>query len=345
MQIFKKLLGFIAANILVIFVFTMAFAQPSAVRPLLKTAKAGDYDTLILGQSNAETSVDPFLLSDLCDCNAFNLSRRLQPMVNQYYLLQEANKYGQYKTIILDLDISYWTEDHNGRAGTDCNLLFRLTGRRQAEYIRKILLDDNFTNAFFDYSLTPSQIPAMLKKVPMQLRTKCSSDYILGKESSIAYYNQITGITKNYKYIGRGFRYGIQQRNTLHPPYTFKVKDVKEENLEAFDDIVRYCNTQNIKLICIASAVPPYRLLTDNIDTIHNYFEEICRKYAVPFYDFSYATSQYLPRTDQDYVDLEGHMMGEMAEKQTRLLSYVLKANDPTIFFHKNYAAVLQDFS
>lgn len=65
MQIFKKLLGFIAANILVIFVFTMAFAQPSAVRPLLKTAKAGDYDTLILGQSNAETSVDPFLLSDL----------------------------------------------------------------------------------------------------------------------------------------------------------------------------------------------------------------------------------------------------------------------------------------
>ncbi len=345
MRIFKKLLGFIAANILVIFIFTMAFAQPSAVRPLLKAAKGDDYDTLILGQSNAETSMDPFLLSELCNCNAFNLSRRLQPMINQYYLLQEANKHGQYKTVILDLDISYWTEDHNGRAGTDCNLLFRLTGRRQAEYIRKILLDDNFTNTFFDYSLTPSQIPAMLKKVPVQLRTKCSSDYILGKESSITYYNQIVGITENYKYIGRGFRYGIKQKSTPHTPYTFKESNVKEENLEAFDCIVRYCNAKNIKLICTASAVPPYRLHSDNMDAIHNYFAAICGKYDIPFYDFSYATSQYLPRTDQDYVDLEGHMMGEMAEKQTRLLAHVLKAKDPSICFHNNYASVLKDFS
>ena len=138
MRIFKKLLGFIIVNLIVIVSLTFMLAQPSVLKVLVKEAKNGEYNTLIVGESHGETSYDPYVISDITGSQTINLSRRLMPVVNLSYIMEEANAKGQYKRVILDLDPSYWDDDHKGTFGSDTNLLFRLTGSRWYEYVKNI---------------------------------------------------------------------------------------------------------------------------------------------------------------------------------------------------------------
>ena len=107
MRIFKKLLGFIIVNLIVIVSLTFMLAQPSVLQVLVKEAKNGEYNTLIVGESHGETSYDPYVISDITGSQTINLSRRLMPVVNLSYIMEEAHAKGPYQRVILDLDPSY----------------------------------------------------------------------------------------------------------------------------------------------------------------------------------------------------------------------------------------------
>lgn len=62
------------------------------------------------------------------------------PVVNLSYILEESNIDKHYKRVIMDLDPSYWDDDHKGTFGTDTNLLFRLTGNRWITYVEDAAL-------------------------------------------------------------------------------------------------------------------------------------------------------------------------------------------------------------
>ena len=178
MRTFKKFTGFIIANLLVIVSLTFMLTQPSVLKILMKEAKSGEFDTLIIGESHGETSHDPYLMSDVAGYQVFNLSRRSMPMVNLSYIMEEANANGQYKRVILDLDPSYWDEDHKGTFGSDTNLLFQLTGFRWFDYMKNILMEDNYNNTLADYHLNEKTI----KQIPQNLRYKLNKDYLIGEE-------------------------------------------------------------------------------------------------------------------------------------------------------------------
>ena len=90
--------------------------------------------------------------------------------------IREANVNGQYKRVILDLDPSYWDNDHKGTFGSDTNLLFRLTGNRWVDYIKNILMKDNYNDTFADYNLNT----AMVKRIPQNLKCKLNKAYLSG---------------------------------------------------------------------------------------------------------------------------------------------------------------------
>ena len=194
MRIFKKLLGFIIVNLIVIVSLTFALAQPSVLKVLVKEAKNGEYNTLIVGESHGETSYDPYVISDITGSQTINLSRRLMPVVNLSYIMEEANAKGQYKRVILDLDPSYWDDDHKGTFGTDTNLLCRLTGIRWYEYVKDILIKDNYNDAFADYCLNASTV----NRIPQNLKCKLNMPYLTGNESSIKNTYSIIGINSNF---------------------------------------------------------------------------------------------------------------------------------------------------
>lgn len=339
MQTFKKITGFIIPNVLIIAMMTFLLAQPSSLKVLLKEAKSSKYDTLILGQSHGETSINPFILSTKTDTDTFNLSRRLMPVSNFYFILAEANMKKQYKRVIIDLGASYWVLGHEGNAGTDTNLLWRLSGKNKVYYIGNILLKDNYNEALCDYTLNSNSI----KQMASNIKVKCSQSYIKSEEESIMSIYECMGIGQNFEYRGRGFRYGIQKSGIEWPSWSFDPKEVKDENIATFERIVKYCNDNKIELICIQSALPPYRLERENLGDVHDFFAGLCQKHGVPFYDMNYLKKGYLDRTDDDYVDLDGHMMGKMADRHTEVLADVLNAEDKDMFFYHSYDEVLSN--
>lgn len=338
MRTFKKIVGFIIVNLIVVVSLTFMLAQPSVLKVLLKEAKNEECDTLIIGESHGETGYDPYVISDVTENHVFNLSRRLMPVVNLSYIIEEANANGQYKRVIFDLDASYWDDDHNGTFGSDTNLLFRLTGNRWVDYVKNILAKDNYNVTFADYNLSAS----MVKRIPKNLKCKLNRAYLAGDESSIQNTYSIIGTEGSFEYKGRGFRYGLKKSGVDWPSWDFVESNIKEENVEAFKKIVKYCKDNDIELVCVQSALPPYRLQNENMDEVHKYFTELCDKYSVPFYDLNYLKYEYLSRTDDDYVDLDGHMMGKLADRQSAVLGQILISENKEVFFYDNYDDVLK---
>ena len=103
-----------------------------------------------------------------------------------------------------------------------------------------------------------------------------------------------------------------------------------------------YCRREEIELICTVSAVTPYRLNLERHDQAHEYFTELCGALEIPFYDMNYAKAQYLPRTNEMFVDYEGHMQGDMAVRQSEFLAEVLRAEHPESFFETDYQTLLE---
>ena len=339
MRTFKKIAGFVIVNVLVFVIMSLMLAQPSALKILIKEAQNMEYNTIIIGESHGETGYDPFVLSDETGSEFFNLSRRGMPVVNLSYILEESNIDKHYKQVIMDLDPSYWDDDHKGTFGTDTNLLFRLTGNRWFTYVKDILAKDNYNDAIADYNFCKDNI----KKIPKNIECKFSREYITGEESFMqnTYNSVVLGTTDRYKYLGRGFRYGLKKSGVEWPKFDFSKDNIKQENIDAFKKIVKYCKDNDIELVCVQSALPPYRLQNENMDDVHEYFAELCGEYGVPFYDLNYLKDEYLSRTDDDYVDLDGHMMGELADRQSAVFGQILISKNKKAFFYDNYDDVL----
>ena len=191
-------------NLVVVVSLTFLLAQPSVLKILLKEAKNAECDTLIIGESHGETSYDPYVMSNVTGNQVFNLSRRLMPVANLCYIMEEANVNGQYKRVILDLDPSYWDDDHRGTFGADTNLLFRLTGNRWVDYIKNILVKDNYNDTLTDYYVSTMTV----KRIPQNLKCKLNKAYLTGDESSIQNTYSIIGAVGSFEYKGTGFRYG-----------------------------------------------------------------------------------------------------------------------------------------
>ena len=336
MRTFKKLVLFVLANLLVAWSMTLTLAQPSAVKVLLKEAKGGTYDTLFLGQSHGTMAWNPYIYSSEMGHEALNLNVRLMPLEDVYYILLESDKDRQYDTVILDIDPSYWSDVFTQVGGMDTNLFPHLTGVRQISYLTNVLWDQQWNMALFDYQLTRTGI---LKSANV-LKSKLNLPYMTASVSSLDATYEVIGLTTKYRNAGRGFLYGYHESGIAWPTWKFDASSVREEKIATFEKMVRYCRERNIELVCVQSALPPYRLIHENMDEVHDYFSQLCGAYGVPFIDMNYARG--LSRTDGDYVDLDGHMMGQLADRHTKLLCDILKAEDQEQFFFKTYDEVLE---
>ena len=57
----------------------------------------------------------------------------------------------------------------------------------------------------------------------------------------------------------------------------------------------------------------------------------------------NYVKKEYLGQKNSDFVDEDGHMMGEFSQKHTRVLSEILQSDDPDKFFYTDYQEVLNN--
>ena len=332
-----KILGFIAIFVLSVALLSFLLTPPSGIRVLLKQAKEGDYDVLIMGQSHAECGYNPYIISDGLDVNAVSVARRVTPINNIYYILQEADVDHKYNMVILDIDPYYWVLDQTRDSGSDMNLMPHLTGMRQYHYFREAIWPQRFTMLFCDYMLSGENIA----KIPSCVSAKFDKDYRENNDNAMLAVNRYLKSDTAFTYEGRGFLYGVNRAPDLGwEPFEFN-GTIEQDNLDYLIRIKQYCDDNNIRLICTQSALNPYRLRIQNMGEIHDYFDNMLGSMGIEFYDFNYAKAEYLHRTDEDYVDMDGHMMGGVADRQSNLFVEVMKSENREQFFYNSYEEVL----
>lgn len=335
-----KIIFFIGFNVLVVLGMHFMLAQPSVVDVLINISEEEKTDIVILGESDGEAGLDPYIIGEELGGSGVNAARRLVPVQNMYYMLKALNSDNQVKTVILDIDPSYWVGEYDAARGTDANIFFQDTGLIGIEYLFNEALDSNFTDYLFDYSFTGSNI----SRIPKVLKSKLTSDYFNKTDASVANTNEVMGLGKNYQYIGRGYRYGLRQDDDPFETYdetTWDMNEVSAKALEGYARLRDYCEEHDIKLICMISACPPYRKTHENLDAVHDYFDKLCAENGVEFYDMNYVKSEYLKITDDGFVDIQGHMMGKTSEAQSIILTDIIKSPDREKYFYSSYEEVL----
>ena len=342
MRIFRRTLLFVIAVVLVTASLDFFLSQPSVMNILITQAKREKCDTLIVGQSHGECGISPYVIEEELGGSAMNCARRLTPVNNIYYIIKDCNESSSLKRVIFEIDYAYWNSA-NVDVGEDTNGLYYLSPSLKFEYFCKELLRQNFSAAIFDYNFNAESV----KRIPKTVKTRLNSDYIKKNDDAIKYINKLLGVGAHFDYIGKGFRKGKDRiyNEKSYKTTLFKKNKVDEHCLESFKKTVEYCKENDIELVCVNCAVSPYRIKTGNFYKIKEYFSKLCSDNGVKYLDMNFASQQYLPRSEKDYVDVDGHVMGDMADRQTKLICDILKnINNKDKYFYENYNEVVDSF-
>lgn len=343
MRTFKRLAVFLIVLALVTCCLDFMISQPSTLKILIKEAEKENINTIILGESHAETGLDPFKLGDGLTvngqkCEAVCLAHRILPIADQYYLLKRVSdnnpNIGQ---VILEIDPTYWQGKSMYYPGKDASALPFCSFSDKIDYFGRILVKQNYNSAFFNYYIDETS----LYYVPQNIICKLDPDYIAGNEKAIEKIYKTNGISFYYKYVGKGYRQGIKRNEKKRLPKGFKESNMNKSALESFDRIVELCEKRDIDLICFISALPAERIRDkdEDYDVIHNCFAKLCESKKVGFYDFNYIKAEHLARTTdyKDFTDEDGHLMADFSEKQTEAFISIFNSDDPSGMFYRSY--------
>lgn len=321
MQVFKKTVLFLALLLAVILLLQFALGPIPYYEDAIAEFNGGGYDSIVIGSSYGN-NIDPRLLPE--GERVYNLSRPNVPLVDFYYLVREFDKTHDLKTIYLDVCVPYWT----GELGdiNRINMLNILTGANQAEYFTDVLLNTSYNDFFFRYEVNSNT----LRKIPTTMKEKL----------------RIWSDRRNQVPRGpstQGFNFVTDKGDPTLNPENFSPDKIDPKSLEVFEDLVRYCEEQDIQLVGFMTALPQERLRAENLGEVHDYFTQVFVDYGLPLYDFNYIPWEIFPRPTEDFHDMDGHMMGPLAQTQSRLFSEILTAGDPASYFLPGYESVLQN--
>jgi hypothetical protein len=307
------------------------FAQTGYVRFILNKAESKEtsYDTIILGASHCRGAIDPEKLNETLGTNAINMAIPGETIEDSYFVLKDIDDSNDVKTVILDIDFQYWMYEQPTKHFTKSFIYQQLKNPIvKAEYVvknRKVLDMRNFVTNRLSWNISPSTVKKNLKLK--------NSDVYKNNEIEAAYGENGRVEGADGPYVGKGFFYRqISSENPLPEGHDYlmtwvgRSDDALDENVKAiFKEIVKYCNDKNYRLICVTSPINPTSVETLKMEYAHDSLTAfITGECGVEYYDFNNALMSFIPRSDCDYGDQEGHMGGELAEIYSEKLAEFL---------------------
>lgn len=313
---FKYLRSLVFVSIVVVVMMLLDYALvPSGyIRFVIHEVNAGEnYDCIVVGASHGRSDINPYMLdeSGLTD-NAFNLSIPGETVIDTHYLIREADRTNDIRTVIFDLDYQYWC-DYPERAFGDCFIYTWLP----MDVVKASYVYDNLWEK--DFRTTYSKRWAWVissDEIKKNIETKKSAAY---KNYDI---EAVEVRDAGGPYVGKGFfsRNPVSDKGE-HETVAFDEGKISQKVVDAFDKTVDYCKKNDIELICISSPITPNSIVMKEMVGAHDYFVELCAKKNVEYIDFNLASFEDLPRTDEDFIDWDGHMNGEMAQRYSVVLA------------------------
>lgn len=306
----------IAVIALVIVAMDIILYPCTYTRNDVHSATTQQHDVILLGSSNGKMNINPDTLVSGTDKTAFNLCAGGQYPVDSYYLARLIMEKQDPKTIIFELDPGYiMTEKEKGNNYLLFFHEFPLS-RSKLEYAADTLMDCDFRSAFFpfyEYSLQ-SELPRVADNLDQKLKGEYKIDNFKGK-------------AQEYHENGWIEKYPVpKDKFPAFHPTLFDEAEIKENSLKYVEKLASLCKEKGVEFIAISTPLPGAVLQKEkeSFDASADYFSEYFAKLGVPYYNFNREYSKAFPHASEIYVDYDGHMNGENAEKFSKTLGGIL---------------------
>ena len=318
MRIFKKLLPFLILVIGINTLLDLCFNSASYMRIALHELQSSeeDFEVVFVGQSHGANAFNPFIIEEKTGMPAYNLSNKLTAVRDISYLVKESNYKNDVDYVIYDIDSSYWLGFEEPNYFAEGYVFPHLNNPiNKLDYFLNYSIKENFRYTLCRYVVYGT---GDIKKIPENLKKRLSSGYLNYEMDSV--------LTKEEKtqYQGRGYFSVKKPLEVRFTPTEWRDDKVKEGVLLGFLDMVDYCKKNRIELICVSSPMPIERVEAENYPAFHEYFAKLAEENSIEFWDFNYIKDEYLVWNSEEFRDLDGHMLGILADKYSSILGEML---------------------
>ncbi len=312
---------FLACLVAVCSAFKFALMPPSYARVIIHemNKETDKFDCIVLGASHGRSGINPYKLDEELSCNALNVCIPNETIKDSYYLLKEAVRHNDVKTVILDLDYQYWynlKENNYASKFIYDQLEFSPV---KIQYFFENLLDEDFRVALTRWAGYTYLYGNMLDNI----KTKLSEDY---RNYGI---NSVDNSDAGGPYVGKGFFYrespDEDDGKGSYNGIVFDESGVDQDTVNIFRRIVKYCKKKGIRLVCVTSPITPAMITDSDYGKVNEFFEKLCAEENVEFYDFNFVKDSVLEVKNENFVDYDGHMAGELADRYSAVLGSIIK--------------------
>lgn len=310
-----KIIIFILIIVTISYLCYFAISPSSYMRVVLHEVRNGNYDMVFVGQSRGESSINPFIMDEVLGYNSYNLCRAFVQLPDIQYVVKEANVDKQLRVVVLDVDQLYFYHTDIDYF-SDSYMYPHITNKDDKIRYFLSLLNKDYRILLARYTI---QGIDDFKASKDRISSKLSKEY---HEYSIK-----AAIKKNehYTYVGKGYMKNIKRNEKPEEGSAWNKEQISEEACLSIRDIADYCDANGIELIAVHAPVPHERFTEDEHYEQRNTFNKLFAEYGVEFFDFNFIKEEYLTWNKEDFVDLEGHLMSNLADDYSKVLGLVLK--------------------
>lgn len=287
---------------------------------LYERADAGEeIDTLFLGSSHCYRAYDPELYEELTGRTAYNLGSSSQNYDTSYYLLREAARLYDLKTVYLDMYYKFLFMDSEDRDLVQANIIsdYMRPSLNKLSFLLTTTEAKNYTNRFFPFRRSWQEL-GDFAYVRENLAKKQAESY--------RKYEPVT--VEADQYVGRGFVWSDARLDvdaiTWWDNFGKVADDMQLDTtypVSYIEKIVSFCREHDIRLVFVtAPSLNQYLEAIGPYDSAHAYVQKLAERFGVEYLDFNLAKTEYLELTADDYIDVD-HLNGTGAEKLTLLLT------------------------
>lgn len=279
----------------------------------------GQIDTIFLGSSHCFRAYDPLSYGEQTGASAYNLGSSSQNYDTSYYLLREAARCNDLKTVYLDLHYKFLFIGKEDRDLVQANIItdYMHWSLNKAEFLLTTSEAGDCTNRLLPFRRNLESLGDLgyLKEVWTKKHTETYRNY----------QSQLQG--QEY-YYGRGFVWSEASLNAEEITWWENFSPISEDmdsqetySLDYIERIVNFCEREGIRLVFVtAPSLDQYLEAVGPYDQAHEYIQALADRYGVPYLDFNLCRTEYLSLTDDDYIDVD-HLNGRGAEKLTAQLA------------------------
>lgn len=293
-------------------------------------------DVLFVGSSHCYRSFIPEIFDQQLGLNTFNAGTSAQHLDGSYMIIKEAARYNELKHIYLEVYYNISRDDpYKSRTNLTQTYIISDYLRPSLDKIQYMLnasAKNHYSNTFI---LARRNWPKFL-----------DADYV--KDLMI---KKRTDVYKNYEYAyissdsewydGKGYvaNNGVIKDWNYFSDYGWDIEhldQVSEDWLRSLENIIAFCQKENIPLTLISVPVPDYRLLSaGNYDEYVNFVQNIIDGTNINYYDFNLCKEDFFPNTSSLFMD-DHHLNCYGAEAFSKLFADFIngKISEKELFYH-----------